>query len=93
MCTEPQRVVRVTPGWYEVMKKVEWVKCKNSMSSASQQIVTSVGVVAGRKPRAVDRLRKASRRSRTAAEVNLHHAGDARWGWSDVVERLSKQKH
>jgi len=36
----------------------------NSLSSAaSEQIVPGVGAVAGRKPRAVDRLTKASRRS------------------------------
>jgi len=32
----------------------------NSLSSASERIVSSVGAVGGRKPRAVDRLRKAS---------------------------------
>ena len=49
----------------------------NSLSSASEQIVPSVGAVAGRKSRAVDRLRKASMRSRSAADVSPHHAGDA----------------
>jgi len=49
----------------------------NSLLSASEQIVPSVGTEAGWKPRAVDRLRKASRRSRSAAELNPHHAGDA----------------
>jgi len=48
-----------------------WVK------SASKQIVLSVGTVVGRKLRAIDRLRKASRRTRSAAEVSPHHAGDA----------------
>jgi len=49
----------------------------NSLWSASEQIVPSVGAVAGRKLSSVDRLRKASRRSRSAAEVSPHHAGDA----------------
>ena len=37
----------------------------------------SVGAVAGRKPRDVDRLRKASRRARSAFDMSPHHAGDA----------------
>jgi len=41
----------------------------NSLSSAaSEQIVPSDVAVDGRKPRAVDRLRNASRRSQSAAE-------------------------
>ena len=37
----------------------------------------SVGAVVERKLRVADSLRKASRRSRSAAEVNPHYAGDA----------------
>ena len=41
-------------------------------------MVSSTAAVAGRKPRViVDRVRKASRRSRSTAEANPHHAGDA----------------
>jgi len=44
----------------------------------SEQIVPSVETVGGRKKlRAVGRVRKASKRSRSAAEVSPHHAGDA----------------
>ena len=48
-----------------------------SLSSASEQMVSSVAAVAGQKPSVVDRLRKAFRRSRSAAEANPHYAGDA----------------
>jgi len=30
VCTGRQRVVRLTPGWSEVMKKVERVECNSS---------------------------------------------------------------
>jgi len=39
-----------------------------SLSSASEQIMSSIGAVGGRKLRAVNRLRRASRRSRLVAE-------------------------
>jgi Zn finger protein HypA/HybF involved in hydrogenase expression len=40
-----------------------------------EQIVTSVGAVVARKPRVIDCLRKASRRSRSATDLSSHHAG------------------
>ena len=48
-----------------------------SLSSAYEQMVSDIAAVAGRKPRVVDRLRKASTWSRSAAEANPRHAGDA----------------
>ena len=45
-----------------------------SLSSISEQLVSSTAAVAGQKPGVVDRLRKVSRRSRSAVEANPHHA-------------------
>jgi len=53
------------------------VTAANSLLSSSEQIVLSVRAVGGQKPRAVDHLRKASRRLRSADEVSPHNAVDA----------------
>jgi len=54
-CTQTSSV---TPGWQEMMKKRRLVE---SCDHRSLNIVPTIWAVGGRKPRAVDRLRKASR--------------------------------
>jgi len=63
---------RDATGWQEMMKKMRRVECDRR-----EQFVVSLWTdsvqgwsLGGRKPRAVNRLRKASRRSRPAAEVS-----------------------
>jgi len=62
-------------------RRRKWDQCEvilvKSLSLASEQMVPSTGAMAGWKPRVVDHMTKASRRSRSAAEVNPHHTGDA----------------
>ena len=48
-----------------------------SLSSASEQMVFSTALVAGRKPKVVDCLSKASRRLQSGAWARPHYAGDA----------------
>jgi len=85
----PQRVVRVTPSW--VVRgdaeggTVEFNRREQFVVSLTTDCAYDVGAVAGRKTRAVDRLRKASiddrdqqsKSSHNAGEVSPHHAGDA----------------
>jgi len=51
----------------------------NSLSSASEQIVSSVGAVSGRKPRDVDRLRIASGQSHEITYISacMHDSNES----------------